>query len=193
MSSPRAGRAPSTSAARRLDSVPMTLVDVGLLVLRAVVGSIFAAHGAQKAFGWWKGAGWTGWNGVVANMGFRPAALWAAVSIGAELAGGLLLAIGFLTPLAAMALVGQSVVIIGKAHWAKGFWNRDGGLEFPLSLGTGAAAIGLIGPGGISLDAALGFVVGDQLRALLVVVGLVGGLASYAATLLWRPPPPATE
>jgi len=60
------------------------------------------------------------------GMGFRPAKLWAVVSIGAELVGGVLLAVGLLTPLAAMALVGQSVVIVLKVHWAKGFWSRTG-------------------------------------------------------------------
>src|SRR5439155_11048688 len=167
----------------------MGIPDFGLLLLRVIVGLTFAAHGAQKAFGWWRGAGWTGWNGAVAGMGFRPAGPWAAIAVGAELFGGLLLAAGFITPVAAMALVGQSVVIIGKAHWAKGYWNRDRGFEFPLALGTGAAAVGLIGPGAISLDAVFGIALAGEVRALLIVVGLIGGALSYATTLVSRPPP----
>ena len=167
----------------------MGITDFGLLLLRVIVGLTFAAHGAQKAFGWWRGAGWTGWNGAVAGMGFRPAGPWAAIAVGAELFGGLLLAAGFITPVAAMALVGQSVVIIGKAHWAKGYWNRDGGFEFPLALGAGAAAVGLIGPGAISLDAVFGIALAGEVRALLIVVGLIGGALSYATTLVSRPPP----
>jgi putative oxidoreductase len=119
----------------------LTPGDLGLLVLRLVVGLTFAAHGAQKAFGWWKGPGWAGWYAVVTRMGFRPVALWGIVSIGAELVGGLLLAAGLFTPFAAMALIGQSVVIVLKAHWARGFWGRDGGFEFPLSLAAGVVAI----------------------------------------------------
>jgi putative oxidoreductase len=167
----------------------MELTDLGLLLLRLVVGLTFAGHGAQKAFGWWKGPGWTGWTVAVTRMGFRPALPWAAISIGAELAGGLLLAAGLLTPIAVMALAGQSVVIILKAHWAKGFWNRDGGYEFPLALAVAAIAVGLIGPGALSVDAAIGFTPPAEIRLLLIGVGLVGGALSYGLSLLPGPAP----
>ncbi len=113
-------------------------------------------------------------------MGFRPANLWAVVSIGAELVGGLLLAVGLLTPFAAMALVGQSVVIVLKAHWAKGFWSRDGGFEFPLSLAAGVVALAGTGPGSASLDAALGLSYSPELRGLLIAVGVLGALVALA-------------
>jgi putative oxidoreductase len=154
--------------------------DLGLLVLRLVVGLTFAGHGAQKAFGWWKGPGWAGWYGAMTRMGFRPANLWAVVSIGAELVGGLLLAVGLLTPFAAVALVGLSVVIVVKVHWAKGFWNRDGGFEFPLSLLAGVVALVGTGPGSASLDAALGLSYPADLRGLLIAVGVLGALVALA-------------
>lgn len=112
----------------------MDSADLGLVVLRLVIGLIFAAHGAQKAFGWWGGPGYAGWTGALQHMGMRPAPLWALVSTAAELAGGLLLALGLLTPLAAAALIGQSVVIVFAVHWAKGMWNANGGWEFPVAL-----------------------------------------------------------
>ena len=158
----------------------MDSADLGLVVLRLVVGLIFAAHGAQKAFGWWAGPGYAGWTGALKNMGWRPAPLWALVSIGAELAAGLLLAIGLLTPLAAMALIGQSVVIVYGVHWPKGFWNAKGGWEFPISLAAGVVAIGLTGPGAISLDAALGLAFAEPVRLGLAALGLVGGVGSLA-------------
>jgi len=154
--------------------------DVGLLVLRLVVGLTFAAHGAQKAFGWWSGPGYAGWTGIIGNMGWRPARFWALVSIAAELVAGLLFAIGLLTPLAATALIGQSVVIVYGVHWPKGFWNAKGGWEFPISLAAGAVAIGLTGPGAISLDAPLGLSVADPVRLGLAALGLLGGLGSLA-------------
>jgi putative oxidoreductase len=164
----------------------MNTTDLALLVLRLVVGLTFAAHGAQKAFGWWGGSGWEGWRAVMVRLGFRPAGPFAAVSIGAELIGGLLLAVGFLTPLAALVLVGQETVIIVKSHWARGFWNRDNGFEFPLALFAGTIAIALIGPGAASLDGPLGIDAAGGLRLALVGIGLLGGLATAGLPELVR-------
>jgi putative oxidoreductase len=169
----------------------MTSSDLGLLVLRLVVGLTMSAHGAQKAFGWWKGSGWAGWRAVMVRMGFRPASAWGVVAIGAELVGGLLLAVGFLTPFAAMALIGQSVVIIIKAHWSRGFWGRDGGFEFPLSLAAGVVAIVGTGAGSLSLDAVLGHSDPVELRLLLAALGVVGGVAGILVTRLFPAPKPA--
>jgi putative oxidoreductase len=169
----------------------MTSSDLGLLVLRLVVGLTMSAHGAQKAFGWWKGSGWAGWRAVMVRMGFRPASAWGVVAIGAELVGGLLLAVGFLTPFAAMALIGQSVVIIIKAHWSRGFWGRDGGFEFPLSLAAGVVAIVGTGAGSLSLDAVLGHSYPVELRLLLAALGVVGGVAGILVTRLFPAPKPA--
>jgi putative oxidoreductase len=155
----------------------MELLDVAILVLRVVVGGTLFAHGAQKAFGWWGGPGRSGWTAAIARMGFRPAPLFAAVSIAAELAGALLL-LGLLTPLAGLALIGQMVVIIGTAHFAKGFWNRDGGYEFALSLLGGIVALTLAGPGAVSLDAAIGVEVAPILRVVAVVIGFAGGFGT---------------
>jgi putative oxidoreductase len=161
--------------------------DLGLVLLRLVVGLTFAAHGAQKAFGWWAGPGYPGWTGALQSMGWRPAPLWALVSVGAELLAGLLFALGFLTPLAAAALIGQSVVIVFSVHWPKGFWNTKGGWEFPTSLAAAAIAICLIGPGAVSLDAALGLAVAQPVRLGLAAVGLLGGSAALAIKRLAAP------
>jgi len=169
----------------------MDATNLGLLVLRLVMGLTFAAHGAQKAFGWFDGIGWAGWQGIMVRLGFRPTVLFAAVSTGAELVGGVSLAAGFLTPLAATILVGQLIVIIAKSHWANGFWNRANGFEFPLALLGGTGAIGLIGPGAISLDAVDGFALSEAIRIALVVVGVVGGLMTLAVPSLT--PKPADE
>src|SRR5690349_17851482 len=65
----------------------MSLNDVAVFLLAVGVGLTFAAHGAQKAFGWWGGPGVAGWQGALTHMGFRPVALFAFVSIAAELVG----------------------------------------------------------------------------------------------------------
>jgi putative oxidoreductase len=169
----------------------MTSSDIGLLVLRLVIGLTMSAHGAQKAFGWWQGSGWAGWRAVMVRMGFRPATVWGVIAIAAELVGGLLLAIGFLTPLAAMALIGQSVVIIIQAHWSRGFWGRDGGFEFPLSLAAGVIAIVGTGAGALSLDALLGISWPVELRLALAALGVLGGLAGIAIARMFTAPKPA--
>ncbi len=161
----------------------MTSADLGLLALRLTVGGVYAAHGAQKVFGWWSGPGFSGWTAAMARMGLRPARLWALVSGLTELAGGLLLAAGAATPVVAALLVAQSIVIIVRGHWSKGFWNRNGGIEFPLVLLGGAAAILGTGPGGLSVDSAVGLAATDDVRAGILVVALAGAVAA----ILLRP------
>jgi putative oxidoreductase len=168
----------------------MTFSDLGLLILRIVVGLTMAGHGAQKAFGWWKGPGRAGWYAVMVRMGFRPANAWGLVSIGAELVGGILFALGLFTPVAATALIGQAVVIIFKAHWSRGFWGRDGGYEFPLSLVAGVVAVLGTGAGAVSLDSALGLAYPVEVRAALLAIGVFGGAA---AILVSRVAPAASS
>jgi putative oxidoreductase len=159
---------------------PMGAADLGLLILRLVVGLTFAAHGAQKAFGWWGGPGWNGWQAALGRMGFKPTPVFAALSVGAELVAGLFLAVGLLTPLAATMIVGQSVVIIAKVHAPHGFWNKASGIEFPLALAAGAVAIGLTGPGAVSVDGLDGMSLSETLRVALMLVGLIGGTIALA-------------
>jgi len=154
----------------------MEPLDAGLLLLRVVVGLTFAAHGAQKAFGWWEGPGWERWQGAIGSMGFRPQRLFAVVSTGVELLGGPCLALGLLTPIAAAALVAQAAVIVLKVHAPKGFFNSKGGLEFPLTLGTASFVIGFVGPGALSLDAVAGFALPTELSLIFLLAGLVAGL-----------------
>lgn len=158
----------------------MTASDLGLLILRLVVGLTFAAHGAQKAFGWWSGPKFGGWRAGIESMALRPAAFWAFVSMVAELVGGVLLAAGLTTPLATAALIAQSLVIIVLVHLPKGFWNRTGGIEFPLSLAAGVVALAGTGPGSASLDGVLGVSYSGEVRGLLIAVGILGALAALA-------------
>ena len=158
----------------------MNTIDLSLFILQLGVGLTFAAHGAQKVFGWWGGPGLQGWEGAMAHMGFRPARFFALTSALTELGGGLLLAAGLLTPLAAAALVAQAIVIIGHVHWRNGFFNARSGFEFPLLLGLGAAAVGLAGASAISVDALLGIAVEPSMRIMAVVAGIAAGLVTLA-------------
>ncbi len=154
----------------------MTAVDLALLILRLAVGLTFAAHGAQKAFGWWGGPGPANWLRAVHAMGFHPPALFAAASIEVELVAGVALALGFLTPVAAAVVVGQAVVIIVQVHLPHGFFSKQGGMEFPLVLGAAAMAVGLMSAGSVSVDGLLGLGYAPEIRALLAIIGIAVGL-----------------
>lgn len=154
--------------------------DLGLLILRVAVGGTFAAHGAQKAFGWWNGPGPVAWRSNVERMGFRPSGFWGPVSVAAELVGGLLLVLGLAMPVATALLIAQSIVIIGHVHLAKGFWNRDGGFEFPLSLVGAVVALVGTGPGVLALDAALHLEYAAPIRILFLIAGIAGGIVAIA-------------
>jgi putative oxidoreductase len=137
-------------------------VQYGLLILRLVVGLLFAAHGAQKLFGVLGGGGPQGTAAFLASLGYRaPAA--AAIVVGlAEFGGGLMLAAGFLTPLAAFLLTTVMLNAIATVVWPKGFL---GGYEFEVTLATVAVALAATGPGELSLDDAVGWA--DELSGIL--------------------------
>jgi putative oxidoreductase len=145
------------------------LASFGLLILRLVVGLIFVAHGSQKLFGWLGGKGISGQTGLMKMLGVRPARLFALVSAAGEFFGGLGVAAGLLTPLAAAGILGSMIVAIVKVHWAKGFWNSGGGIEFPLILATASFVVGLVGPGVYSLDYALRLRLPEPLTYIIVL------------------------
>lgn len=161
------------------------LIDAGRLILRIALGGILFAHGAQKLFGWFGGRGLSGHAGFIESLGLRPARLFAVISGLGEFFGGLGVLSGFLTPLAAAGIIGSMSVAIIKVHLPKGFWNHDGGMEYPLVLAVLAFVIGLVGPGPYSLDRAFGVRLPEPLTYVVVLV-LTAAVVIYAVT---RPAP----
>jgi putative oxidoreductase len=155
-------------------------MESGLLLIRVVLGGIMAAHGAQKLFGWFGGHGLAGTGGWLASMGFKPARLYASVNGLAELGGGILLALGFLTPLGAAAVAGVMFVAIATVHWSNGFFNSSGGYEFNLLIVATAIGLAVTGPGDISIDHLSGW----TLAGLPWGLGAVGVAAAAAASVL---------
>jgi putative oxidoreductase len=131
-------------------------MDIGLLLLRLTVGLTFAAHGTQKLFGWFGGAGLDATGQFFAMIGFPPGQRHALMAGLAETGGGLLVVLGPFTPLAAALLFGVMFVAAVTVHIQKGFFAVNGGYEYTLVLGVAALAVSFTGPGSPLLDALLG-------------------------------------
>lgn len=157
-------------------------MDIGLLVLRLAVGLTMAAHGGQKLFGWFGGYGLAGTGGFLEKLGFRPGRVHAALAGIGELVGGLLLALGLLTPVGAAMVIAVMVVAIVTVHLAKGFFVSDGGAEYNLVIIAASAALAFTGAGAYSLDAVEGLALSGWLPGVLAVLaGLVLGAGALAA------------
>jgi len=141
-------------------------LSLSLLLIRFAAGMVLMGHGAQKLLGVSGGPGLARWTANVERMGFRPAFAWSTLAASAEFVGGVALAIGFFTPIAAALIVGDLFVAIAKVHWTKGLWVSNGGYEYAMLLLVVAIAVGLGGPGRYSVDAALGW---DALSGALFV------------------------
>ena len=166
------------------------LLGLGLLVLRLVVGLTLAGHGAQKLFGWWGGPGMAGWTQAVTRLRIRPPVPFAWLAALSELGGGLLFALGLLSPIGTLAITGTMLVAVATVHWPNGFWTSKRGYEYNLTVIASAVAVGLTGPGTYSLDQALGIHLPEPLTLL---VGLVAVVLGVAAMLAFRSPSSAAQ
>jgi putative oxidoreductase len=155
---------------------------IGLLALRAVVGGLFVAHGAQKLFGAFGGHGPQATAQAFDQMGLRPGQVSARAAGAAELGGGALLAAGLLTPVGAAATSASMVGAIGTVHGARGPWNENGGYEYNLVLIAVGLTLTLTGPGCLSLDRLLGIErKGLRWAAAELAAAVGGGLGALAA------------
>lgn len=151
-----------------------------LLLVRLIIGLGFAAHGAQKLFGWFGGYGLAGTGGFLETLGFRPGKAFAAAAGFAEFAGGLLLAVGLFGPVGPALVISAMVVAIATVHLRNGFFAASNGVELPLLYLLIAVLYAFAGYGALSLDAAFGIagVWTAGLVWLFVILGFVGGLAN---------------
>ena len=173
----RRGRGHRTS----IPAMEASATDLGLLVLRVGVGVTFSLHGFQKLFGWFGGGGLGRTAAWFASLGFgtgRAAALMAGFS---ELAGGLGLALGLLTPLAAAAVIGTMTTAAFVNNAENGFWSVSKGWELNGYLIVVATALAVSGPGALSLDALLdlpsllGVAIDGVVGSAFAALGLLGG------------------
>jgi putative oxidoreductase len=147
--------------------------------LRVVVGLLFVGHGTQKLFGWFGGGGREGTASMFESLGLQPASLMAVAAAGCEAGGGLLIALGLLTPFGAAAITAVMITAIATVHYANGIWNTQKGFEYNLVLIAAVFAITGAGPGAASLDHALGIGMAGPAWALAeLAAGLAGAIAT---------------
>ena len=125
------------------------------LVLRIPVGMIFAAHGAQKLFGWFGGYGLEGTGQFFGSIGLAPGYLMALLAGAAEFFGGLALLFGLLVRPAAAALAFAMLIAVFAVHFSKGFFLDKGGYEYALALFAVSLSLVFSGGGRFSVDRVL--------------------------------------
>ncbi|MFJ2863097.1 DoxX family protein [Kitasatospora sp. NPDC087314] len=163
-------------------------MDTGLLILRVVVGLLIAGHGVQKVSYRLGGHGLTGGTEEFRHDGFRGGPLTALAAGAGQVGSGLFLALGALTPLAAMVAMGVMTVAL-TVKLPHGLWVQDDGYEYPLVLIVVAGTLALTGPGRWSADHAVGLTAWPVwLAVAAALLGPASGLLTRA--VLHRPPAP---
>lgn len=143
------------NAKQLLTRITTTSAGWGALALRVPVGIIFAAHGAQKLFGWFGGYGLQGTGAWMDSIGLAPGVLMAFLAGAAEFFGGLALILGLLTRPAAAALAFAMLIAIFSVHFQHGFFMSNNGYEFALTLLAASVSLLFSGAGKVSVDALL--------------------------------------
>lgn len=128
--------------------------ELGLAILRVVLGVIFIAHGYPKI-----AAGAAGTGEFFAQLGIPLAGFFAWVVTLLEVFGGVALVIGFLVTPISLLLAFHMLVGIILVHAPNGFYvigPGQGGIEFNLVLIAGLLALVFAGPGMAALDSRTG-------------------------------------
>lgn len=128
--------------------------DVGRLLIRLMVGVVFAFHGSQKLFGWFGGGGIAGTAGAFESLGLPLPAASAVLAGSAEFFGGLAVLSGFGLRVAVVPMVFTMLTAAVTAHWGT-FAAQAGGMEYPLTLAFVLAGLGFLGPGRFTVARAL--------------------------------------
>ena len=164
----------------------MNVYDVGLLILRLVLGLTLAAHGFNKFFGGGRIPGTARW---FESIGMKPGKFHATVAATTEVSAGLGLAAGLLTPIPAAGFVSLMLVAAWTVHRPNGFFIVKEGWEYNLVLALSAVAVATLGAGRLSLDWLIfgrNWLDGWQGLLLSVVLGLAGAIGQFL--IFYRPP-----
>ncbi|MDX1282656.1 DoxX family protein [Shewanella colwelliana] len=136
----------------RLNKLFVSNAGLAGLILRAPIGLILAAHGAQKLFAWFGGYGLEGTGQWMASIGMTPGYLMALLAGSAEFFGGLALVLGLVTRPAAVVAAFTMLVAIFAVHIGNGLFMSNNGYEYALTLLVALVAVTVQGSGTFSLD-----------------------------------------
>ncbi|MCL7971810.1 MAG: DoxX family protein [marine benthic group bacterium] len=125
--------------------------DLGLTILRVVLGVIFIAHGAPSIFG-----GMEGTIALLESQGIPAPTVTAWFISLLGFVGGMCLIAGFLVTPVALLLVVYMMLGIILVHAARGFYvlgpNANGGIEYNLLLAASLLMLVFGGPGLAAMD-----------------------------------------
>lgn len=162
--------------------------NLALLIARLWMGGMMFAHGWRHLQSVRTGPGIANW---FESLGLKPGPVHAWMVTLTELGVGVMLIVGFLTPLAYAGTASIVLVALVTNHWKNGFFinNPGEGYEYVATIAVLSIALGALGPGEWSLDHALDLSFPFEPATALAIAAIVGigGTAAFLG-VFWRPP-----
>lgn len=166
------------------------LDTIGVLAARLVVGGGMAAHGVQKAFGWFEGPGPAGAAGFLETLGFKPGPKFATAASASEIGSGVLIALGAGGPIGPALMIATMIIAQASVHAKNGFFAQKGGIELGTLYGVAALGFATGGYGDASVDHALGLdkKLSHPVLSTLAIAGAIAGAYYVLSQRDFSPP-----
>ena len=163
-------------------------MNPGRLLVRLTIGGTFFVHGTQKLFGWFGGHGPEGTGQFFESLGLRPGRQNALAAGATEAGGGILIALGLATPVAAAGLTSVMITALRTVVWKDGIKPATG--EHEVLFAAAALALAETGPGSPSLAAIWDI---ERDGAAWALAALAAGAAGSAAAIAMARREPAAS
>ncbi|WP_278315252.1 DoxX family protein [Lolliginicoccus levis] len=157
-------------------------LDLGLLLLRLLIGGALITDGVRHLLGQGGGLGIDGVEELFATAGYDFAGIVAISVLSAQIGGGALIVLGLATPFGAAVALAAMINVWAANQGARSALDGIGtpALELATILGVAAAGLVLTGPGRMSLERNAKWAVRPRWGAsVLLVLGIIGGIAAW--------------